>query len=187
MRTCLYLNASGEPLNMMPMKDALRLVVQNKVDVVESDAGYLIHTEKSTLPLPVVVRLKRHVYVPKRFVRSVSNTFLFARDGYKCQYCNRSQEKLRKREALTRDHIQPLSKGGKNTWTNCVTACSRCNSLKADKTLKESGMTLRSTPREPTFVELKWVVRRMTPIQRKYVTTFYGAAVARSLGWDRAE
>ena len=48
----------------------------------------------------------------------MTNTFLFARDDYRCQYCHRTQADLRHRECLTRDHLVPLSRGGINTWTN---------------------------------------------------------------------
>ncbi|HVH12569.1 MAG TPA: HNH endonuclease [Longimicrobium sp.] len=68
-----------------------------------------------------------------------------------------------------------------NTWDNCVTACSTCNNRKADRTPAEAGLTLRVTPAEPHFVHLEWSVRRLTPLQRKYVVQFFGADVADAL------
>jgi 5-methylcytosine-specific restriction endonuclease McrA len=116
----------------------------------------------------------------------VTNTFLFARDGYRCAYCGRHEKDLGKREGLNRDHIIPQSKGGPNTWANCVTACSRCNSLKADRSLAEfteaTGLRLRVKPREPGLVELKWTVRKLSPIQRHYIEQFYGADTLEALG-----
>jgi hypothetical protein len=35
-------------------------------------------------------------------------------------------------------------------------------------------MKLLSTPREPNHVHLVWAVRRLTPIQAKYIGMFYG-------------
>ena len=32
----------------------------------------------------------------------------------------------------------------------------------------------RKTPHEPYFVHLAWAVRRLTPIQSKYIKMFYG-------------
>ena len=65
-----------------------------------------------------VIRLTRFIHVPRRFRRQVTNTFLFARDRYRCQYCGRMQLELKPRESLTRDHLVPLSRGGTNEWTN---------------------------------------------------------------------
>ena len=107
--------------------------------------------------------------------------FLFARDGYRCQYCGRGRRELGYRESLTRDHVTPLSRGGDNGWTNVVTACSKCNLRKADRLLHECGMSLGTAPREPNHVELIWAVRRVTPIQARYIRMFYGEDVLQAL------
>ena len=102
--------------------------------------GRLVRSERLTLPKPAIIRLVKFVHVPRRFRRQVTNTFLFARDGYRCQYCHRSQADLRHRECLTRDHLIPLSRGGDNEWTNVVTACSSCNTRKGNHLPEECGM-----------------------------------------------
>ena len=121
---CLALNASFEPLTMVPVRRALRLVIEGKAEIVESDSDDVVRSERLILPKPAIIRLMRFVHVPRRFRRQVTNTFLFARDDYRCQYCHRTQADLRSRECLTRDHLVPLSRGGGNAWTNVVTACS---------------------------------------------------------------
>ena len=112
---CLALNASFEPLTMVPVRRALRLVIDGKAEVVEAE-GTPVHSERLAVPRPAVIRLVRFVHVPRRFRRQVTNTFLFARDNYRCQFCGRSQQELRQRECLTRDHLVPLSRGGTNGW-----------------------------------------------------------------------
>ncbi|MEP7326710.1 MAG: HNH endonuclease, partial [Gemmatimonadota bacterium] len=121
---CLALNASFEPLTMVPVRRALRLVIDGKAEIVEADQNELVRSARLVLPKPAIIRLVRFVHVPRRFRRQVTNTFLFARDDYRCQYCHRTQADLRHRECLTRDHLVPLSRGGNNDWTNVVTACS---------------------------------------------------------------
>ena len=74
---CLALNASFEPLTMVPMRRALRLVIDGKAEIVESDADRVVRSERLALPRPVVIRLTRFVHVPRRFRRQVTNTFLF--------------------------------------------------------------------------------------------------------------
>lgn len=178
---CLTLNASYEPLTVLPVRRALRLVLDEKAEILEIDRGRVYRSEKARLPCPVVIRLVRFVHVPRRFRRQVTNTFLFARDAYRCQYCGQHRNRLRGRQFLTRDHVLPLSRGGGNTWENVVTACSPCNNRKGSRTPEEAGMGLLHTPREPNYVELVWAVRRVTPVQAKYIAMFYGEDVLKAI------
>ncbi|MDH3455206.1 MAG: HNH endonuclease [Gemmatimonadota bacterium] len=171
---CLTLNASFEPLTLVPVRRALRLVIDGKAEIVEADDGRLVRSARLSLPHPAVIRLVRFVHVPRKFRRQVTNTFLFARDHYMCQFCARGERELGFRECLTRDHIVPLSRGGTNDWSNVVTACSTCNTRKGNRLPEECGLQLRSVPGEPHFVYLTWAVRRLTPIQEKYIRLFYG-------------
>lgn len=171
---CLTLNASFEPITMVPVRRALRLVIDGKAEVVEADARRVVRSAHLTLPQPAVIRLMKFVHVPRKFRRQVTNTFLFARDGYTCQFCGRAERDLGFRECLTRDHVLPISRGGTNAWTNVVTACSSCNTRKGNRRPEECGLTLRAAPVEPHFVYLTWAVRRLTPTQEKYIRLFYG-------------
>jgi hypothetical protein len=55
-----------------------------------------------------------------------------------------------------------------------VTSCSPCNNRKGGHLPDEVGMRLLTDPGEPNHVHLVWAVRRLTPIQTKYIGTFYG-------------
>ena len=77
---CLALNASFEPLTMVPMRRALRLVIDGKAEIVEADPDRVVRSERLTMPRPAVIRLTKFIHVPRRFRRQVTNTFLFARD-----------------------------------------------------------------------------------------------------------
>ena len=178
---CLALNASFEPLTMVPMRRALRLVIDGKAEIVEADLDRVVRSERMTMPRPAVIRLTKFIHVPRRFRRQVTNTFLFARDHYRCQYCGRSAVELRPREALTRDHVIPLSRGGRNDWGNVVTACSPCNTRKGNRLPQEIGMHPLTHPVEPHFVHLSWAIRRLTQTQAKYIKTFYGDAILHQL------
>ena len=171
---CLALNASFEPITMVPVRRALRLVIDGKAEIVEAERDRIVHSEHLSLPRPHVIRLNKFVHVPRRFRRQVTNTFLFARDHYRCEFCGRPQAVLKPRECLTRDHLTPLSRGGTNAWTNVVTACSTCNARKGNHLPEEVGMHPLHHPVEPHFVHLAWAVRRLTPIQSKYIRLFYG-------------
>jgi 5-methylcytosine-specific restriction endonuclease McrA len=56
------------------------------------------------------------------------NQSLFQRDHHVCAYCGGHF----RAEELTRDHVIPTSKGGKDKWMNVVTACKSCNMLKGN-------------------------------------------------------
>ena len=171
---CLALNASFEPLTIIPARRAIRLVLDQKAEILEVDETRAFRSPRIELPFPTVIRLVRFVHVPHRFRRQVTNTFLFARDEYTCQYCGRHRGQLKGRQFLTRDHILPLSRGGDNTWQNLVASCSPCNNRKGDRLPGAAGMKLLSTPREPNYVRLVWTVRRVTETQARYIKMFYG-------------
>jgi 5-methylcytosine-specific restriction endonuclease McrA len=182
---CLALNASYEPLTIIPVRRAVRLVIDRKAEALEVDDKRPFRSERAhyaaPVAAPVVIRLVRFIHVPRRFRRQVTNTFLFARDEYRCQYCRRHRRELGHRESLTRDHLVPISRGGGNGWTNVVTACSRCNLRKGNRLPEECGLKLRAEPHEPNHVQLIWAVRSVTPIQARYIGMFYGEEILSAL------
>ena len=48
---------------------------------------------------------------------------VFKRDGFRCAYCGKSPPEV----SLECDHIEPVSKGGKDDLNNLITACFDCN------------------------------------------------------------
>ena len=184
---CLALNASFEPLTIIPARRAVRLVLDGKAEILEKGGTRRFRSETRIVPCPAVIRLVRYVHVPRRFRRQVTNTFLFARDEYSCQYCGKHKKELRGRQFLTRDHIVPLSRGGDNTWENVVTSCSPCNNRKGDRLPREVGLKLLNEPGQPNYVHLVWVVRRVTGAQAKYIRMFYGEGALDVVSQRRSE
>jgi hypothetical protein len=75
---------------------------------------------------------------------------------------------------LTRDHVQPLSRGGTDGWTNVVTACRRCNNHKGGKTPEEASMQLVAVPFTPTYAEYIYLKgRRVLADQMEYLLTHF--------------
>ncbi len=140
MGRALLLNASHEPLCVVPMRRAVVLVLKEKAEIVARN-GAELHSERTTIPVPTVIRLHNYVRVPYRNRVPLSRRAIFARDGHRCQYCNRSAENI--------DHVVPRSRGGTHAWDNVVASCRACNSRKEDRLLSEVGLTLRRAPREP--------------------------------------
>ncbi|HEX6444816.1 MAG TPA: HNH endonuclease [Streptosporangiales bacterium] len=140
MAHALVLNATYEPLCVVPLRRAVILVLAEKATVLETGAATL-HSEHLDLPAPTVVILSRYVRVPYRRGVPLSRRAVLQRDGHRCVYCTSRAETI--------DHVVPRSRGGKHIWTNVVAACRKCNHKKADKLLAELGWTLPMTPRPP--------------------------------------
>ncbi len=138
----LVLNATYEPLNVTSVWRACSLVLAEKAEVVEAHPEHVIRSPSATLPHPVVIRLRRYVRVPRFQTRRLTRRALFARDGYRCQYCGGGSH-------LTVDHVVPRSRGGASAWENIVTACAPCNLRKADRSCNDAGMHPRTAPRTP--------------------------------------
>lgn len=182
----LLLNASFEPMDVLDAQRAICLLLEGSAEIIEADDTRIIRTQSSQMPYPAVIRLSKYVRIPRNHRKGVTNTWLFARDRYTCQYCGRHRSDLASREFLTRDHVKPQAwfkknGGDPNTWDNCVTSCNTCNNRKADRTPAEAGMNLRTVPLEPNGAQLEWSVRRLTDLQKKYIAMFYGDAVLEAI------
>ena len=88
-----------------------------------------------------MIRLHHFVRVPYRNRVPLSRRAVFARDGHRCQYCNRAAENI--------DHVVPRSRGGPHAWDNVVASCRACNARKEDRLLAEADLRLAPPPREP--------------------------------------
>jgi 5-methylcytosine-specific restriction endonuclease McrA len=148
MRT-LVLNAGYEPLAVVSFKRALVLVMNEKATIVERDDDHPVWASSGLFDRPAVIILTRYVRIPAARLMPVSRRGVLQRDNHRCGYCGKS--------ANTIDHVQPRSRGGKDTWENLVACCLRCNNVKSDRTPHEMGWSLRSQPRRPS--QAGWTVR----------------------------
>jgi 5-methylcytosine-specific restriction endonuclease McrA len=137
----LVLNATFEPINVCSLQRAVVLVLKNKAEVLERSTRAL-RTSTTTFVYPLVIRLVNYVRIPRNEKRKISRRAVFARDGYRCQYCGSTAR-------LTVDHVVPKSRGGRSSWDNVVTSCAPCNVRKADRLPEEIGMHPHASPRPP--------------------------------------
>src|SRR3712207_749852 len=70
---CLTLNASYEPVALVPAKRAIVLVVSEKAEIVEANLERRFRSEKAEYPYPLVIRLIKYVEIPRRLRRHVTN------------------------------------------------------------------------------------------------------------------
>ncbi|MFM2046759.1 MAG: hypothetical protein RL383_836 [Actinomycetota bacterium] len=79
MRSALVLNATYEPLGVVPARRAVCLVLCDKADIVEDD-GSVVRSERTTIAGPLVIRLRYVVKVPFNRGTAMSRRAIFARD-----------------------------------------------------------------------------------------------------------
>jgi 5-methylcytosine-specific restriction endonuclease McrA len=154
MSKVLLLNASFEPLTSLTLRAAFELLFDEKAYIVEGEAGVL-RSPSTHFEIPSVIRLAVYKNVPRRKVRWTKENVL-RRDEYTCVYCLAKPGGLKKggkihynRGDFSVEHIQPQSRGGRDTWVNTACACLECNSRKGSKTPSEAGLKLQYEPRTP--------------------------------------
>jgi hypothetical protein len=89
-------------------------------------------------------------------VPPLNNRELFNRDRFMCAFCGVVSTPYR----LTCDHILPMSRGGRDTWMNVVTACRNCNQKKGSRTPEEAHMQLMYAPYVPNRAEFLILANR---------------------------
>lgn len=158
----LVLNASYEPLHIVPLQRAVKLLLLEKAEVVEAAAGQ-VRGRTCAVQKPSVIRLNRYVKLPAMQVPCTRRAVL-QRDNYTCQYCGLAPGA----EALTLDHIKPRALGGHTTWDNVVAACRACNGHKANRLPHAANLTLRTVPRQPTRVGMLQAVLHRHTVWQAY-------------------
>lgn len=151
-RKCLLLNASYEPIQAISLRTAAGLLMKGVAIAVVGVAANL-RTPSTIYPIPSVLRLKRYVNVPHRTIQCNKRNVM-RRDQFTCIFCglkvgDKKDGKALERSNFTIDHLIPLSKGGKNTWSNMACACHPCNHRKGARTPHEAGLKLRWEPKRP--------------------------------------
>ena len=153
----LSLDAHGRILDWMHWQDAVCLYVRGAVAWTMGEPCLTVHGginrssgQQSIVELHPIVAARSHAH-PKSLDPSpaLTNTALFARDAHLCLYCGKEYG----RHSLTRDHVMPISKGGRDVWENVVCACFHCNSRKGGRTPQQASMPLLAVPYRPSWVE----------------------------------
>lgn len=157
----LVLNADYQPLSYYPLsvwnwQEAIKAIFLDRVAVV-SHYDRTIRSPGRELRVPSVVALKEYVVQTRRPPFTRFNVFL--RDRFTCQYCQGAFPT----HELTFDHLIPRSRGGRTSWTNIVTACTRCNLRKSNRLPSECGMQPRNRPFAPTAPQLQQNGRSFPP------------------------
>jgi 5-methylcytosine-specific restriction endonuclease McrA len=153
----LSLDSSGRILDWISWQDAVCLYVRDAVAWTLGEPCMAIrggHSrllgEQSVINLhPIVASRGKCKLNLANQSPTLTNVSLFARDRNICLYCGQHFA----RSDLTRDHVVPLSKGGRDAWINVVSACLHCNTKKGNRTPQQASMPLLAVPYRPSWVE----------------------------------
>lgn len=137
------LNADCQILHTVSLQHSIRMIVRGVAEVHEASQEFI-----GAFIRPISIRLLKYVVTTWRYQRQPkwSKSGVLKRDNFICAFCSG--------KATTIDHVNPRSKGGKNTWKNTISACSPCNNKKRDRTPEEANMPLRFPARVPAWTDL---------------------------------
>ena len=158
----LALDVAGQPGRWITYEDSAYYYAKNSVAWSMSPVEFTIYGgtnaitgKQSTLTMNTIIAIKgQHngKHSKRMHIPPLTNKALFRRDLNICAYCS---DEFRTAD-LTRDHVIPTSRGGKDIWTNVVAACERCNRKKDDKTPEQAHMQLVYVPYTPNRAE--WLI-----------------------------
>ncbi|HMU83789.1 MAG TPA: HNH endonuclease [Leptospiraceae bacterium] len=149
----LVLNTSMIAIDICSARTAILEILRNiAIPIKESED--LVRSEKLTLHVPRIIAQRSYHKIP-RYDQKTSKINIIYRDDQTCCYCGVRFPI----PELTVDHVIPRSRWKKitgetppydfNSWWNLVTACRRCNSVKANRLLQEIGWKLQKKPDKP--------------------------------------
>ena len=140
------LDVDGESLRPVTWAEWIGLPVR------EQDRS--VATVRGRIRIPTVVIAVNYSRVPKR--RPAFNARnLRERDGNRCQYTGR----VLGPDEGNIDHILPRSRGGRDTWENCVWAAREVNTRKGNRLPAEAGLRLLRAPSAPKELPVTAFIR----------------------------
>lgn len=177
----LRTDVSGMPLEWIGYQEAVHLYHSGQVAYTCGSLLYRVRGgvnalsgARSVVEVNSIIATQghNHAFTKTRqgYVPPLNNPTLFQRDAHLCIYCGSQFQKTE----LSRDHVTPLSMGGRDEWNNVVTACKRCNNYKAARTPETAGMELLAIPFTPTHAEYVYLRgRRILADQMEFLTAHF--------------
>jgi 5-methylcytosine-specific restriction endonuclease McrA len=114
----------------------------------------VVRTVRGEIRVPTVIVLASFAKVPKKRPKLCART-IRERDGNRCQYTGAV---LRPDEGNI-DHILPRSRGGKDSWENCVWSSKAVNSKKGNRLPHEAGLRLLKQPKAVAELPVTALIR----------------------------
>ena len=173
----LTLDTHGVPHRWITWQHACYYYAKNQVAWTLGEHAFTVYGglnrltgQRSEITASSIIAVKGKAMAMKSFnqVPPLNNRELFHRDRQLCAYCG-GMFPIAK---LTRDHVKPFSKGGRDIWMNVVTACRLCNTRKGNRTPEQAKMPILAVPYVPNWAEfLALSNRRILLDQMEFLKT----------------
>lgn len=158
----LQLDVAGNPQKWITFQDSVYHETKDNIAWKMGAVNFDVHGgtnalsgQQSIVTINTIIALKGKLSprANKHYNRvPLTNKTLFRRDQSICAYCGETFPTHK----LTRDHVIPTSRDGRNIWANVVTACASCNKMKDNHLLENISMQLRYIPYAPSRSE--WLI-----------------------------
>lgn len=154
----LRIDATGQPAAWLSWQQAALLYSLDKIAWTAGEETIRLHGginrvtgQRSVLEINSIVATRGRMRREGRQLKvpPLCNRSLFLRDGHLCLYCGGEFPE----GMLTRDHVTPISQGGRDCWSNVLSACRACNTRKGGRTPEQAGMPLLAVPFVPNYAE----------------------------------
>jgi len=178
----LRTDVSGMPLEWVDYREAARLYHTDQVAYACGTLLYRLYGGtcartglRTIVDVNSIIATLGHTGNPGNlrgaaYTPPLNNQTLFRRDAHICMYCGHRFPSGQ----LSRDHVTPLSRGGADSWKNVVTACRRCNNLKAWRTPEQARLQLIAIPFVPSYAEYIYLKgRRVLADQMEYLLAHF--------------
>lgn len=142
----LVLNIGMIPVSIVKVRRAVTMIQTEKAIALENYPGEYCGIN-FFIPIPSVIQCVKSNYFPKHYtdILPFTRKNIYIRDGGCCMYCGKKVSL----SSFTYDHVIPRQDGGKTWWDNIVASCSRCNSQKGCKNVKNYKRDLIRQPYIP--------------------------------------
>jgi 5-methylcytosine-specific restriction endonuclease McrA len=147
----LTVDLAGLPQAWVDLEEAITYHAKQMVAwsvggvVKEFRGGWQRNGTRSRISTKSILAIKGSAGRPLSHAPGLTNAMLFARDRHVCAYCG---GRFQSRD-LSRDHVRPVSRGGRDSWTNSVSACRSCNTRKGNRSPEQANMPLLYVPYVP--------------------------------------
>ena len=154
----LTLDVQGQPYRWVSWQLAVIYYARDQVAWSAGDNEFTIHGGmrratgcRSVITANSIIAIRGKALTQRALHQTppLSNRELFHRDRQICGYCGAHHSANK----LTRDHVMPVSQGGRDIWMNVVTACRPCNQRKGGRTPEQAHMQLLYAPYVPNKAE----------------------------------
>lgn len=145
-KKCLVLDSSYMPRQVIESTRAYVIFSKGNAEIVAN------HTEKFKLANPDTIILRPSIIRVNKYINLDITRVPFSydnvhkRDNYTCVYCGEDEKR-----AMSIDHVLPKSRGGVDSFENCVSACIPCNGEKDDMLIEEWGRE-HPNPKRPHYL-----------------------------------